>query len=498
MSVFLAVDLGASSGRVMAGVLRDGRLEVSEAYRFANGPVIAGGHMHWDLLAQWDHVCRGLAAAADRYGGRIASVGVDTWGVDFGLLGRHDELLGNPYHYRDRRTQGIMPRALQLVDRESMFAETGIQFLEFNTVFQLLAMKWQRSSVLEAAETLMMMPDLFHWLLSGEKSCERTDASTTQLVDPREGNWSWTLLERLDLRPSLFQSLSEPATRLGPLRTDVAGRTGLSGVDVVLPAAHDTASAVVAVPAAAGGADWCYISSGTWMLMGAEVPGPVITEESARLNFTNEAGVNGTTRLLKNIMGLWLLQECRRIWQRDGRDRGWEEMIGLARQAPALQSVADADDARFLAPDDMPHAIRQACADMGQPVPETDGAVIRCALESIALKCRRVFEWLEQLAGGRIEVIHIVGGGTRNRMLCQMTADACQRHVLAGPIEATATGNVLMQAVAAGAIGSLHDARSVVRRSFSLEPYEPRDAGAWDEAASRLASAEARRSNSDS
>ena len=490
--VFLAVDLGASSGRLMAGLFDGARLELTEVSRFDNGPVMVADHLHWDLLSQWNHIRAGLRAAGRLFGSAIESVGVDTWGVDFGLLGRGDELLGNPYHYRDQRTQGVMERACAIVDREEIFAETGLQFLPFNTIFQLLAMRWSNSSQLEAAESFLMMPDLFHWLLSGEKSTELTNASTTQLYNPRRRDWAWNLHDRLDLPRRVFGSLAEPGTSLGALRPEVASDSGLTGVQVVLPATHDTASAVMSVPATVTGAtDWCYISSGTWSLMGVEVAQPVINATAARYNFTNEGGVAGTTRLLKNIMGLWLVQECRRIWQREGRDYTWDQLTQMAREAAPLGSVIHVDDAELLAPADMPAAIRQACRRLGQPQPESAGAVIRCALESIALRCRQVFSWLEEIVGQRIETIHIVGGGTQNRLLCQWTADACGRPVVAGPVEATAVGNLMMQAVAAGDVGSVAEARAVIRASFEVVRYEPAPTAPWAEALTRLGPAAA-------
>jgi rhamnulokinase len=481
--VYIAIDMGASSGRHVAGLFDGARLELAEVHRFENGPVHAAGRMHWDLLNQWTHVRNGLRQAAGSYGDRIASVGVDTWGVDFVLLGRGDELLGNPYHYRDARTNGILDRAFAIVPRDEIFAATGLQFMQFNTLFQLLAMRERRSPVLDAAETLLMMPDAFHWLLSGEKANEFTDATTSQCYDPRQQAWAIDLVDRFNIPSNILGRVVPPGTKLGPLTKAVAEDTHLSGVNVVLPGTHDTASAVMAVPAASKpGArpDWCYISSGTWSLMGVETPAPVVNDLCRELNFTNEGGVGGTTRLLKNIAGLWLVQECRRIWNQSGRNFGWHDLTLLAAQAPPLRSIINPDDAAFLAPADMSEAIRDYCRRTSQTVPDSEGAVIRCALESLALKYRQVLGWLEQLVGGRIETIHIVGGGTQNHQLCQMTADACNRQVIAGPVEATAIGNLMMQSVAAGDVSTIAEAREVIRRSFSVESYEPTNAAAWD------------------
>ncbi len=487
--VYLAVDLGASSGRVVAGLFDGRRLELEEGHRFENGPVVAAGRMHWDLLAQWTNVQTGLQAAAARYGSRVASVGVDTWGVDFGLLGRGDELLGNPYHYRDRRTSGIFEKAFSIVSREEIFAQTGLQFMELNTLYQMLAMTLQKSPLLDAAESLLMMPDLFHWLLTGEKANEFTDVSTTQMYNPLTKTWSLPLLQRMGIPTHFLGKIVPPGTRLGPLRAEVAEATGLRGAEVVLPGTHDTASAVMAVPAAsvAGAApDWCYISSGTWSLMGVESPQPVVNDKCRELNFTNEGGVGDTIRLLKNIAGLWLLQECRRIWKQEGRDLSWDVLVQQAAAAQPLVSLVAPDDNRFVAPKDMPAAIRGFCQETGQVVPETAGATVRCVLESLALRYRMVLGWLRELTGASIRTIHIVGGGTQNRLLCQMAADACNCRAVAGPIEATAIGNIMMQAVSAGDLRSIAEARDVIRQSFEVEEYLPQNPAGWDDAYARF------------
>ena len=487
--IYVAIDLGASSGRHVAGRFDGRRLQLEEIHRFDNGPVVVGESLHWDLLYLWSEVLRGLRAARQKFGSEIASVGVDTWGVDFGLLGRGDVLLGNPYHYRDPRTNGVMERAFELVGREKIFRHTGLQFMQFNTLYQLLAMKWGRSPLLEIAETFLMMPDLFHWLMTGVKTNEFTNATTTQFFNPITHDWARELLAEFELPTHILLPISEPGSRIGRLRPQVAKELGLPDTEVILPGTHDTASAVMAVPAASKPGeqpDWCYISLGTWALMGVEVPQPVVTDEVLAFNFTNEGGVGGTIRLLKNITGLWLVQECRRIWNLAGRNWGWEELNRLSAAAKPLVSFIDPDSPEFLAPQDMPEAIRQYCQRTGQPVPSDEGAILRCALESIAMKFRFVFERCEKLVGRRIEVIHIVGGGTQNRQLCQAAADACGRPVLAGPIEATAIGNLMMQAVAWGDVGSIAEAREVIRNSFPVDRYEPQNQAAWEEAYARF------------
>jgi rhamnulokinase len=487
--VYLAIDMGASSGRHVAGRFDGQRLSLDEVYRFENGPVEVNGSLFWDVLGQWSHIRKGLCAAGGRFGDRIRSVGVDCWGVDFGLLGRGDVLLGNPYHYRDSRTNGLPERAYKAVGRGEIFRHTGLQFMQFNTLYQLWAMKLGDSPLLDLAQTLLMVPDLFHWMLTGQKCNEFTDATTTQFYNPIQGGWAKELLAEFALPTHFLGPIVPPGTRLGPLRAAVAAESGLSAAEVILPGSHDTASAVMAVPAESRPGhrpQWCYISLGTWALMGIESPQPVVTDKVLELNFTNEGGVGNTIRLLKNISGLWLVQECRRTWNQSGRNWGWEDLNRLSAAAPGLKTFINPDAGEFLAPTDMPQAICGFARRTGQRVPENEGEVLRCALESIAMKFRHVLGMCEELAGGRIDTIHIVGGGTQNRQLCQAAADACGRRVLAGPIEATAIGNLLMQAVAAGDIGSIAEAREVIRRSFPVQSYEPCHVGAWDEAYQRF------------
>ncbi len=482
---YLAIDLGASSGRHVVGLFDGERLRLEEVHRFENGPVDIAGSLFWDLPRQWTDVRQGLRAAGARWGAGIASVGVDTWGVDFGLLGRGDVLLSNPCAYRDSRTNGMLEKAFSMVPREEIFRHSGLQFMQFNTLYQLLAMRLCASPILDVAETLLMMPDLFHWLLTGAKCNEFTEATTSQFYDPRKGDWSAELLDKLGLPTHILGKIEPPGTLLGPLREALVAESGLTAARVVLPGTHDTASAVMAVPAASRpGArpDWCYISLGTWALMGIEAPQPAVNDQVLQFNFTNEGGVGNTFRLLKNITGLWLVQECRRVWNQSGGSFDWEDLNRLSAAATPRAAFIDPDAPDFLAPDDMPAAIRAFCERTGQTVPHDEGAVLRCALESLALKSRRVLGMCEELAGGRIETIHVVGGGTQNRQLLQAMADACNRRLVAGPVEATATGNVMMQAVAAGDVGSIAEAREVVRRSFDVEEYLPRDAAAWDEA----------------
>jgi len=481
-SVALAVDLGASGGRVVAGSF-DGRLlELDEVHRFENAPVPFGGTLVWDVVRLWQEVLHGLRLAGGRSGGAVTSVGVDTWGVDFSFLGADGALLANPVCYRDARTRGMLAAAEQTVPRAEMFEATGLQFMEINSLFQLLALSRGGSTVLGAAERMLLIPDIFHWLLSGVASNERTNATTTQCYDPRGGDWAFPMLERFGLPRRIFGGLVDPGTDLGPLRPEVAAETGLSATRVVVPGTHDTASAVAAVPAAeppSARPDWCYVSLGTWALVGAELDRPLVTEACRARNFTNEGGIGGTTRLLKNVCGLWLVQQCRAAWQRAGREWSWDQLTSLAAEAPPLATLVDPDDPSLVAPADMPEAIRALARRAGEPVPESTGAVVRAALESVAAAIARTLGELDALVGRRIGRIHVVGGGVKNRLLCQLIADAADRPVLAGPVEATAVGNLLVQLLARGGAVDLREVRAVVRDTFEIARYEPRDAARW-------------------
>jgi rhamnulokinase len=480
---FLAFDLGAESGRAVVGHLDNGRLSLDELYRFANGPVQVLDSLHWDVLRLWSEIKHGLSLATKTYGERLASVGLDTWGVDFGLLAADDTLLGNPYHYRDSRTNGMLEQAYNTVPRAEIFQRTGIQFMQLNSLYQLLAMVEADSAALNNAESFLTMPDLLNFWLTGRKANEFTIATTTQCYDPRAGAWARGLLEELGIPSYIFGEIIPPGTVLDTLRPSVAHETGSQRIPVIATATHDTGSAVAAVPAEDD--DYIYLSSGTWSLMGVEVKEPIITDKSLEYNLTNEGGVEGTFRLLKNIMGLWLVQESRREWARAGTDYGYDSLTRLAAEAPAFGPLVLPGDARFLAPGDMPERIRGFCQDTGQVAPKTVGEIVRCALESLALEYRWVAECLDELVGKRHATVHIIGGGSQNWLLNQFTADATGRTVVAGPVEATAIGNVLVQALALGHIPSLAKGRAVVRRSFQVTTFEPGDTAAWDKAYQR-------------
>ncbi len=484
--IALAFDLGASGGRAVAGRLTGAgeaaRLTVDEVHRFPNDPVRVHDHLHWDILRLLHEIKAGMLAARGRGYEGVRSVGIDSWAVDFGLLDEAGGLLGNPYHYRDPQTAGAMDEVWRIVPREELFARTGIQMLPFNTIYQLYALRRARSPLLDAARTLLLIPDLLRYFLTGERHSERTNASTTQLFNPTLNGWDTALLDRLGLPRGLFVPVLEPGTAAGTLLPAVGEETGLPALPVVAVGEHDTASAVAAVPAE--GEHFAYLSCGTWSLIGTEVRAPVISDEALTANVTNEIGVGGAFRLLKNVTGLWLLQECRRAWAREGRARSYEEELALAHGAEPFRSLIDPDAAPFLNPPDMPRAIREYCRETGQPLPEDDGAVIRCIIESLALKYRFVLERIERLAGRRFPVLHMVGGGIRNRLLCQFTADAIARPVLAGPQEAAALGNLLVQYIALGRLEHLGAARAIVRGSFPVATFQPvaAEARVWERA----------------
>lgn len=484
---FLAVDLGAESGRVMAGVFDGQQVRLEELHRFGNGPVSVADTLRWDVLRLWAEIQAGLGKAVEKFGKSIVSVGVDTWGVDYVLLSKTGEMLGQPYCYRDPRTKGHMEAAFRRVSRSDIFAQTGLQFMEINSLYQLLAFQETNPALLAQADKFLMMPDLLHWLMCGSQVVEFTNATTSQCFDAVKKTWATDMLRRFELPTAMFPETVNPGTKLGRLRESVAARTNLPRLDVVTPATHDTGAAVAAVPTEhTGRANWAYISSGTWSLMGLELPHAVTTPRALELNVTNEGGVDGTYRLLKNIMGLWLVQECRRSFDRAGTPLDYTAMTQQANAAEGFKSLINPDAADFLAPADMPAAIRSWCQQAGEPVPQTAGALVRCCLESLALKYRMVLGWLEELSGTPVEVIHIVGGGTQNELLNQFTANATGRPVITGPVEATALGNVLLQARTAGSIGSLSQIRDVVRASSTMKRYEPRDTAAWNAAYQRF------------
>ncbi|MEO7317365.1 MAG: rhamnulokinase family protein [Chthoniobacteraceae bacterium] len=475
--IHLGIDLGAESGRVMAGIWDGKTMRLDELHRFSNGGVEIAGTLRWDVLRLWAEIQSGLALARQRFGDAIVSIGVDTWGVDYVLMSKSNELLGLPYTHRDARTRGLLAETCARVPRAEIFAQTGAQFLEINTLFQLLAAQRDHPEILAAADCFLMIPDFLNWCLTGVRGVEFTNATTTQFCNPATRGWATGLLSALGLPTHFLPPIVEPGTKLGTFR----------GADVIAPATHDTGSAVAGVPTRrTGRADWAYLSSGTWSLLGVEVPDAILTPDVLARNLTNEGGIDGTYRLLKNIMGLWLVQQCKRSFAASEKSYDYPELVRLAEAAPAFRSLINPDDARFLSPADMPEAIRAFCRETGQPIPDSDGALVRCCFESLALMYGTVIGWIEDITGERIEVIHIVGGGSRNALLNQFTADACGRVVFAGPVEATVFGNVLVQARARGEIGSLDEMREVVRASGGVTQFDPKEVEAWSEPRARF------------
>jgi rhamnulokinase len=480
---FLAFDLGAESGRAVLGTLENETISIRELHRFPNGPFSLLGHLHWNIYNLFDDIKKGMKTCASEIPAELESLAVDTWGVDFGLLAGDGSILGPPYAYRDPRNIQAMKKFLEIFPKERIYELTGIQFMPFNSLFQLYALVLDNSAFLKAATDLLFMPDLFTYLLTGVKTTETTITSTSQLYNPRLGSWNEELFSALGISRSIMQSPVRPGTVIGPILPGVSQETGLADVPAVATAGHDTGSAVAAVPAL--GKNWAYISSGTWSLMGIESPQPLITPQTLKLNFTNEGGMEGTTRFLKNVTGLWLVQQCRKKWSAD-RPLSYDEMRAMAASAPAFKAMIDPDAPDFLNPPDMPAAIQHFCRKTGQAVPSTPGEVLRCAIESLALKYRVVLEELKQVSPHPIEKIHIIGGGSQHVTLCQFTADATSLPVISGPVEATAIGNIMGQALALGYVGSLDEIRAIIANSSELQTYEPRETGLWEAAYARF------------
>ncbi len=483
---FVAFDLGAESGRAVVATLQGGKIELTEVHRFRTEGLVMLGTRQWDLARIYEEMEAGLRKCAGEFGPDFDAIAIDTWGVDFGLLAKDGTLLGNPVAYRDKRCEGMQEYAFSKVPREAIYKATGIQFLPFNTVYQLLSLVKAQSPLLDVADSLLMMGDLLAYCFSGVQACEYSNASTTQMLDPWKRTWNDDLIARLGLPRDLLPDLVEPGTILGPILPDVAARTGINPkTPIIAPGTHDTASAVVAVPVAAGTENWAYMSSGTWSLLGAELDEPLVTDETLAHDFTNEGGVGGKIRFLKNIIGLWLIQECRRTWEREGHTIEYGPLTREAADSPAFVSKIDVDDPRLMAPDNMVETIQTLCRETGQPVPETHGAVVRCALESLAVRYRKALRAVDGMLDRKTEVLHIIGGGTQNKLLSQMTADACNVKVVTGPVEATTLGNVAVQAMSVGALGSMQEARDVIANSFELETFTPQNTAAWDEFSAR-------------
>lgn len=477
MKKVLAVDFGASGGRVMLGSFDGKKITVEELHRFSNDPVVLGKTMYWDFLRLFHEIKQGLIKS--KACGPIESIGVDTWGVDFGLVDEAGYLLENPVHYRDARVYGMLEESFKRIDRNRFYQITGNQFMEINTAFQLLSLAGSRPELLQRADALLMMPDLFNYYLSGTKCCEYSAASTTQLLDAVKKEWSEEVVDALGLPGRLLQKVVPSGSCLGALRPGICEELGISPMEVIAVAGHDTQCALAAVPTKEK--DFIFISCGTWSLFGTELDAPVINEKSTAFNITNEGGVDGKVSFLKNIIGLWLIQESRRQWIREGREYGFGELEKMASAQEGFRSLIDPDAPEFSPAGDVPERIREFCRRTGQPVPETEGAVVRCINESLAMKYRMALEEIRECTGREYPAIHMVGGGTQSALLCQLTANACGCPVYAGPVEATVYGNMAIQLMATGAVKNLQEVRDIVSASEDIRIFEPQNRNEWEE-----------------
>lgn len=482
---FLSVDLGASSGRVMAAHWDGRRFELEELHRFANGGVRVRDRLFWDVLHIWSQMLIGFSGFKARYGESPASVGIDAWGVDFGLLDKAGCLIGNPVHYRDERTRGAPELSFSKVSAEALFEQTGVQTWQINTIFQLYSMVLAKDPLLACADTFLTIPDLFSYFLCGARRVEYTEATTTQMFSHLSMGWATKTLERLSIPVHILPEIVQPGTIVGHIHKRVLEDCGFDReVPVVAVASHDTASAVAAIPDL--GPDSVFISSGTWSLIGAEVPHPNVSACARRLQFTNEGAAHGGYLLMRNLAGLWIIQECQRHWERDGRHLDWNDLLEAAASAAPFRSLLEPNESRFEVQSSMPLAIQEYCQSTGQPVPETPGAVARAVFESLALKYRSVLASLELVTSRTFSTVRIVGGGSQNALLCQMVADACDRRVVAGPAEATSLGNVMLQAIATGYISGFEVGRASIRESIRCVQYEPHATESWNDAYTRF------------
>jgi rhamnulokinase len=468
---FLAFDLGASSGRAILGILEDGKLELTEIHRFTNQMQWINGHYFWNIFSLFNELKAGLKKCIKEYSIQPASIGVDTWGVDFVHLNKEGLILSLPFAYRDSRTNTSMNDLFEVIPATEVYAHTGIQFMQFNSLFQLFSMVKDKSSLLDITDSILFMPDALNYLFTGIKKSEFSIASTSQMLIPGTCTWDNELVEKAGIPASILQEIVLPGTVLGTIQPEVARETGSQAVPVIAVAAHDTGSAIVSVPALEN--NFVYLSSGTWSIMGIESSRPIISEHTRQLNFTNEGGVEGTTRFLKNIMGMWLIQEVQRIWEEEGTKYTWPQMVYLARNSEPFKFLINPDDPMFLNPRDMTQAVRDYCYQTAQGTPQSHGETIRCIYDSLALKYRFTLEQIREVSDQPIEVIHIIGGGANNDFLNQLTADATGLFVIAGPTEATAIGNILVQAKAMGYVGSVNEIRQIVSNSFELKKYYP-------------------------
>jgi rhamnulokinase len=470
-SKFLAIDLGAESGRAIVGIIKNDKIYLEEVHRFPNKQINILGHLHWDVLALFDEIKTGIRLAVKQGHGDIESIGIDTWGVDFGFVGKNNELLGFPYCYRDSRTNDMMDKVFKIIPREDIYSTSGIQFWQFNSIFQLAKYVDENSSILKMADKLLFMPDIFNFLITGIKKSEYTIASTSQLLNAYSKSWDTNLIEKLKLPFNIFPDIVQPGTVIGKLLPEIAKETGIGEIEVIAPGCHDTASAVAAIPISSSNS--AFISSGTWSIIGIENDEPIINDTTFKNNFTNEGGVGNKIRFTSNMMGMWLLQQIKKSWQKRNENISYEEMAQLAISAKPFKCIIDPDDKSLYNPQDMQEAIVEYCTKHNLQVPENKAEFIRCILESLALKYKSMIENINNMTNKKIEKLHIVGGGSQNEFLNQLTADACNIPVIAGPVEATALGNILVQAVSKGKVKSLDSARKLVADSFSVRTFYP-------------------------
>ncbi|WP_296898031.1 rhamnulokinase family protein [uncultured Megamonas sp.] len=473
----LALDFGASSGRAIIGTFDGKKISLKEIHRFTNDPVILLDTMYWDVLRLFHDIKTGLIKAKQE--GEIKSLGIDTWGVDFGLLNKDGKLLENPVHYRDARTKGMMDKVFAKLDKDTIYSITGNQFMELNTLFQLMAIKENQPELLEKADTLLLMPDLLNYFLSNEKCTEYTIASTTQLLDAKNKKWSSEIIENLDLPKNIFTEIVQPGTKIGKLSKQISEELGINEIDVIAVAGHDTQSAMVAVPTQED--DFIFLSCGTWSLLGTELKTPIINETSASLNITNEGGADNKTSFLKNIIGLWLIQESRRQWIREGKEYGFGELEQMASKVGMINSFIDTDNEEFVSAGNIPKRIQEYCKRTGQYVPQNEAEIVRCIDQSLAVKYRFALEQIEIATGKKYDTLNIIGGGIQSKLLCQLTANVCGRKVVAGPVEATVMGNIALQLMALGEIKDIKEARRIVANSENVTVYEPQKDENWDE-----------------
>jgi sugar (pentulose or hexulose) kinase len=485
MSLYIAFDLGAESGRTILGKIKNKKIILEEVRRFPNISVGLPSGLHWNVLGLFTEMKRSLSESKVKNKGEILGIGIDTWGVDFGLIDKNNVLLSNPHHYRDPRTEGMVQEALDLISKKEFYQSTGIQFMRINTVFQLLSMVKNRSCILSSAETMLMMPSLFRFLLTGDKNEEFTIATTSQMFNPVKNNWDWDIIEKLGIPKNIFPTVVKPGEYSSNLLCSISEEIGIKNASVIATAGHDTACAVAAVPAE-NTSSWAYLSSGTWSLLGVELEQPVLTEKALGYNITNEGGMSSTYRFLKNIMGMWLIQQCKKSWEKKGIFCTYPQLTNKAKEAKPFQFLINPNDECFVAPKDMPSQIQAFCKNTGQKMPKDISSIVRCCLESLSLAYRKTFEQIEEITCKKVDVLHIVGGGSQNKLLCQWAADATGKMVYAGPVEATAIGNILIQAYHTKEIQSIQQLRNIVRNSFQIQEYKPKDRDRWGEAYERF------------